>query len=138
MQLAHNPYDLLFVADVFQSSRKRFHTFCFSEQSPKSLKISFVITVFTDHKNKRENCGQRVSAIEHKIYFPVFLTLIGNESPDSKTLVLQVIKKHYPPLLPKYEQFFRNSNSMPAYYLNAFELKMNELLHKYNLRKSII
>ena len=68
-----------------------------------------------------------------KYVFPATLTLFGKDSADSKTLVMKAVKKHYPQLIEKYEKFFGDSNEMPAYYKNAFAIKMRELGEKYDL-----
>jgi hypothetical protein len=67
--------------------------------------------------------------------FPASLTLFGDQSADSKTLVLRAIEKHYPHLLAKYQVFFQNSNQVPPYYQHAFNKKIKELLLKYDLRQ---
>ena len=69
---------------------------------------------------------------------PATLTLFGEVKASSKTLVLNAIKKHYPKLEAKYLKFFGSSNEMPAYYRNAFYLKMKELSDQYQLSNSIM
>ena len=73
------------------------------------------------------------SEIGAKYVFPATLTLFGEDKADSKTLVLNAVKKHYPHLLSKYEKYFKNSSGMPGYYKNAFIKKMSELGRTYNL-----
>ncbi len=70
--------------------------------------------------------------------FPATITLFGNDKAHSKTLMLNAIKKHYPELENKYNQFFSNSTQMPYYYRNAFYKKMNELCGEYDLNNDII
>lgn len=70
--------------------------------------------------------------------FPATITLFGNDTADSKTLVLRAVAKHYPHLLEKYEQFFHSSTQMPKYYQEAFYRKTSELSSKYGLKNSII
>ncbi len=69
--------------------------------------------------------------------FPATLTLFGDGTSDSKTLVLRAIQKHYPHLLEKYQKFFASSTQMPSYYSNAFYKKTKELSEKYNLKNRI-
>lgn len=64
---------------------------------------------------------------------PATITLWGNGKADSKTLMMNVINKHFPELYPKYQKFFANSDQMPAYYRDAFYKKMKELGEHYNL-----
>lgn len=69
---------------------------------------------------------------------PATITLFGNGRADSKTLVLNAIKKHYPELLERYLRFFDNSHQLPAYYRNAFYEKMEEMGREYGLRSRIL
>jgi DNA repair photolyase len=69
---------------------------------------------------------------------PASITLFGNGKADSKTLMLQAIKKHYPHLENRYLNYFNNSAEMPAYYRNAFYKKMKELCGEYGLADNIL
>ena len=54
---------------------------------------------------------------------PATITLFGNGKADSKTLVLNAIKKHYPELESKYNYYFKNSHELPSFYKQAFSKK---------------
>ncbi len=69
---------------------------------------------------------------------PSTITLFGNDTADSKTLVLRAVEKHYPHLLPKYQKWFSHSQGMPDHYRRAFGQKMKELGQKYYLRDRIL
>ena len=69
---------------------------------------------------------------------PATLTLFGNHPSDSKPLVFRAVEKHYPHLLEKYQRFFAEGSSMPAFYRNAFNNKMKELCEKYELKQRIV
>src|SRR5690606_20558770 len=75
---------------------------------------------------------------EARYVLPATLTLFGNGRADSKALTLRAVSKHYPHLLPKYEQFFKESEQMPAYYQKAFYSKMKELCMEYGIRNRIV
>ena len=87
----------------------------------------------SDTGENLEKIFSKFSEIGAKYVFPATLTLFGNEKADSKTLVMNAVRKHYPHLISKYEKFFGDSNEMPQYYKNAFSLKMKSLCEKYNL-----
>ncbi len=70
--------------------------------------------------------------------FPGHLTLYGDDPSSSKALVMRAIEKHYPELMPKYLEYFKNRTDMPAYYKKAFYTKMSELGQKNGLRNRII
>lgn len=69
---------------------------------------------------------------------PATITLFGNGKADSKVLMLNAVKKHYPHLLEKYDRFFQNTSEMPQYYRDAFYKKMTELCDQYQLKNSIL
>jgi DNA repair photolyase len=73
-----------------------------------------------------------------KYIMPAGITLFGNGTSDSKTLMFRAIEKYYPHLLEKYHKFFDNSNEMPAFYQKAFYKKMKELNKEYNIPDRII
>ncbi|MGI9552946.1 MAG: SPL family radical SAM protein [Aurantibacter sp.] len=68
---------------------------------------------------------------------PAPITLFGNTKADSKVLVLNAIKKHYPELEHKYLKYFKNSSQMPEFYKSAFSKKMIELCNEYGLKNLI-
>jgi len=69
---------------------------------------------------------------------PATITLFGNGKADSKTLMMNAVKKHFPELEEKYKKFFIASSQMPTYYREAFHRKMKELCTNYELNNSII
>ncbi len=66
------------------------------------------------------------------------ITLFGNDTADSKTLVLRAIEKYYPHLLLKYQKFFSANNSMGEYYTNALGLKINEMCKRFGIPQGIL
>lgn len=70
--------------------------------------------------------------------FPADLTLFGNDTSDSRTLVLRAVKKHYPQYLDKYKNYYENSTELPAYYRKAFYKKVEALGRQYGLRNRIV
>ena len=69
---------------------------------------------------------------------PATITLFGTGKADSKTLVINAVKKHFPELESKYIRFFSGRNEMPLYYRNAFYSKMKALSKDYGLKDRII
>ena len=68
---------------------------------------------------------------------PATLTLFGEGKADSKTLVLNAVKTHYPELENRYRNYFKKGAEMPKYYRDAFYRKMKELCMEYGLKNSI-
>ncbi len=73
-----------------------------------------------------------------KYVLPATLTLFGSGNADSKTLMMNAIKKHFPELEDRYKNFFKNNSQMPQYYQKAFYNKMKELCDTFGLNNSII
>ncbi len=69
---------------------------------------------------------------------PATITLYGNGVADSRTLMLQAVKKHYPALEDKYIRLFRSNSQLPPHYREAFYKKMKELCAEYGLNNSIL
>lgn len=80
----------------------------------------------------------RFKDLKTNYVLPATITLFGEGKADSKTLVLDAIRKYYPELEQKYFDYFRHGSEMPSYYRNAFNKKMKELLKEYNICGSIL
>ncbi|WP_430412427.1 SPL family radical SAM protein [Kordia sp.] len=93
------------------------------------------ITDTTAHLEKLFRAFQKCEA---KYVMPATLTVFGNGKSDSKTLILNAIRNHYPELEARYLKYFSNSHQLPEYYRNAFYTKMKELSKTYNLKDRII
>lgn len=93
------------------------------------------ITDTTEHLHKLFRTFKKCGA--HYV-MPATLTIFGNEKSDSKTLILNAVRKHYPELETRYLTYFSNSHQLPEYYRNAFYLKMKELAQTYNLKDRIV
>ncbi len=93
------------------------------------------ITDTSDHLEQMFHTFKSLS-IDH--IFPAGITLFGNDKSDSKTLVLNAIKKHFPDLEKKYIHFFSKHNQMPEYYQLALEKKLTSLCKEYALKNYII
>lgn len=65
--------------------------------------------------------------------FPSGITLFGNESSDSKTLMFRAIEKHYPQYLDKYKRFFANNTNLPRFYAEAFYKKMKAMCAEFGI-----
>ncbi len=85
-----------------------------------------------------EHMMKTFQALQVNYVYPATLTLFGEGPADSKTLMLKAVRKHYPELVEKYKRFFSRNTEMPAYYRKAFDMKMKELLLKYQLPGHIL
>lgn len=97
-----------------------------------------LLPYISDTTEQLEKMFSTFASMKVSYIFPATITLWGNETADSKTLVLRAIKNHFPELLEKYEKFFSTSTQMPAYYQEAFYKKMKEMAARYNLRERIV
>ena len=69
--------------------------------------------------------------------FPASMTLFGNGPADSRTLVLDAIRKHYPHLLTKYEELFSHGYQVPYQYRDDLYRRSRLLCQQYGLRNTI-
>jgi DNA repair photolyase len=80
------------------------------------------------------------SFAECKVHYvlPATLTLFGDGKADSKTLVMNAIRKHYPHLEERYLRYFGQGSQMPDYYSTAFYKKMEQMCADFGLKNSIL
>jgi DNA repair photolyase len=93
------------------------------------------ITDTTEHLEKLFSTFKECQA---QYVMPATLTVFGNGKSDSKTLMLNAIRKHYPELEARYLRYFSKNHQLPKFYRNAFYLKMKELAKQYDLKDRII
>ena len=96
-----------------------------------------LLPFITDTTEHLDLLFQTFQKLQVKYVLPATLTLYGSEKADSKTLLLNAIRKHYPHLENRYLNYFQNSTQMPVYYQQAFQKKMRELCTEYDLRNRI-
>ena len=101
--------------------------------------ISFMplLPYISDTGEKLEEAFTLFSNMRVNHIFPFSITLFGTERGDSKPMVMRAIEKYYPHLLSRYHKLFDTRDEMPSYYFIAFQKKMQELLHKHNLKDRI-
>ncbi|MFK8036960.1 MAG: radical SAM protein [Crocinitomicaceae bacterium] len=88
----------------------------------------------TEHLNHMFSTFERCKV---NYVLPASITLFGQNKADSKYLVLNAIREHYPHLEQRYLNYFKNSSEMPNYYKTAFSKKMIELCNTYHLKNKI-
>jgi DNA repair photolyase len=69
---------------------------------------------------------------------PATITLFGDGKADSKALMMNAIRKHFPDLEERYQKYFAHESNMPAYYQDAFYQKMKELGATFAIRDRIL
>lgn len=97
-----------------------------------------LLPFISDTKEHLDVLFSSFKASKAKYVMPSSITLFGSEKADSKTLVMNVIKKHYPELENKYLSYFSYSNTLPAFYQEAFYKKMKELSLTYFMPDRIV
>jgi DNA repair photolyase len=97
--------------------------------------ISFMpmLPYITDTSEHLHMAYQTFKDVGVKYLYGAGLTLFGNETASSRTLVFRAIGKHFPHMLPKYEKLFGQSDFLPAYYHHAFSQKMRQLSVQYDI-----
>ncbi len=88
-----------------------------------------------------EEIGRLFTAFQQcaaRYVLPATITLFGTGRADSKTLVLQAIRKHFPELEDRYLRLFGDSHQLPEYYRRAFSRKMAECKIQYGIPDRIL
>ncbi len=88
------------------------------------------ITDTEEHLNEMYTAFKNARA--HYVYAAT-ITLFGNKTSDSKTLVFEAVKKHYPELYDKYTKLFSDGEQLPKYYNDAFAKKAKQLSKYFNI-----
>ncbi|MEQ9168824.1 MAG: radical SAM protein [Fulvivirga sp.] len=109
-----------------------------SENFHTGVSLMPLLPFISDTTEHLERLFKTFTALNVNYILPATLTLFGSGKADSKTLVMNTIKKHFPELETKYQKYFQNSYQMPEYYKKAFTKKMKELSLEYKIRDKII
>lgn len=96
-----------------------------------------LLPYITDTSASLEAMYGMFSGIGVNYLFGAGLTLFGNTPADSRVLMFNAVKKHYPQLYGKYEKLFGNSDYLPAFYSNALSKKLFDLNRKYGIPAQI-
>lgn len=108
-----------------------------SENFHTGISLMPLLPFISDTTEHLERLFKTFTALNVNYILPSTLTLFGSGKADSKTLVMNAIKKHFPELEPKYQKYFQNDYQMPEYYKKAFAKKMKELSLEYKIRDKI-
>ena len=73
-----------------------------------------------------------------KYLFGSGITLFGISPADSKTLVFNAVKKHYPHLTDKYLKLFTGRDFSPAYYSDELIKKLEQMNDKFGIPSTIL
>lgn len=108
-----------------------------AEKLHTGISLMPLLPFVSDTTEHLEHLFKTFAALNVNYILPASLTLFGNGEADSKTLVMNAIKKHFPELETKYQKYFQNGYQMPEYYRKAFVQKMKELSLKYKISDKI-
>lgn len=113
---------------VEKTVTEKFHT---------GISLMPLLPFISDTTDHLERLFKTFAALHVSYILPASLTLFGSGKADSKTLVINAIKTHFPDLVSRYQKYFENGHQMPEYYKKAFEKKMKELSQKYEISNKI-
>ena len=108
-----------------------------AENFHSGISLMPLLPFISDTTEHLERLFKTFTALKVNYILPASLTLFGSGKADSKTLVMNAIKTHFPELETKYQKYFQNGYQMPEYYKNAFAKKMKELSLEYKIRDKI-
>lgn len=109
-----------------------------SENFHTGISLMPLLPFISDTTEHLERLFKTFTALNVNYILPATLTLFGSGKADSKTLVMNAIKNHFPQLETKYQKYFQNGYQMPEYYKKAFAKKMKELSLEYKIQDKII
>ena len=97
-----------------------------------------LLPYISDSPEVLENMFEVFRAAGAHYVMPASLTLFGENTSDSKTLVLRALSKHFPDLVDQYHKLFSYGFSVPRAYQQNLERLTNELNARYNIPNRII
>jgi len=119
---------------------KRLHALQAANQNGFHSGVSMmpILPYLTDSREKLEEMMTTFIRMGATYIFPASITLFGNEPSDSKTLVFNAIKKHFPELTEKYQKLFNDGFQTSYSYRNEFEKRIKELVIQHGIKTSIL
>ncbi len=132
------------IAKIFEpgapspSTRLKAHALCLEKGFKSGISLMPLLPYITDKGVHLEEMFSQFKQVKSDYVMPATLTLFGSAKADSKTLILNAVKKHYPELEKRYLRYFSNSNEMPEFYRNAFYKKMKSLASDYQIKDRIL
>lgn len=112
-----------------QAANEKFH--CGVSMMP-------LLPFISDTETEMEKMFEMFKQAGAKYIFPAGLTLFGNGTADSKTLMFRAIEKHYPHLLHQYKNLFGTNSRLTEEYSAALYQKVNALSKIFQIKSSII
>ena len=97
-----------------------------------------LLPYITDSEEQLELMFQHFQQLGVHYVFPASITLFGDDKHDSKTLMLNAIRKHYSSLTEKYEKLFSVGYSPPSWYRNAFHKKVQRMTEQHHLKTTLM
>lgn len=113
---------------VEKAVKEKFHT---------GISLMPLLPFISDTTEHLEHLFKTFAALNIKFILPASLTLFGNGKADSKTLMMNAIRKHFPELQTRYQKYFQNGYQMPEYYRKAFVKKMEEMSLEFKISNNI-
>ena len=111
---------------------------CVSEGFNTGISLMPLLPFISDTTEQLDLMFSKFKQLGVQYVMPATLTLFGQTKSDSKTLVMNAIRTHFPHLESKYLRYFSNSTEMPEYYRTAFYKKMKSLSLDYDIKNRII
>lgn len=96
-----------------------------------------LIPFLSDTTEALQQSYQRLQVAGAKYIFPASITLFDSGPADSKTLVFRAIEKHFPNLLPEYQNLFRYGFQIDWNYKRELDKRVKAVKEEYNVPDSI-
>ncbi len=97
-----------------------------------------VIPFISDTEVSFDSMYRAFAGAGARYVFPASMTLFGNGTSDSRTLMFRTIEKNFPDLLPKYKELFAQNFPGTYVYREEINRKARKTAYKYGLKPSIL
>jgi DNA repair photolyase len=97
-----------------------------------------LLPFISDTEEQMDNMLEAFGKAGAEYVFPASLTLFGEGTADSKTLMFRAIEKYYPDLHNQYRALFANDFRIARDYQATLSEKTNRLLKKHGIKNRIV
>ena len=105
---------------------------------PTGISMMPLYPYLTDTDFQIRSMLRSFKSVGAQYVFPAGLTLFGNGPTDSKTLMFNAIRTHYPELIEKYKLLYSHGFRPSREYTKALDLRLRQLAEEVGIRIGIV
>jgi DNA repair photolyase len=96
-----------------------------------------LLPYITDTEENLNKTFQIFQGVGVHYIFPASITLFGEASADSKTLVLKAVEKNYPDVAEKFRKLFSFGFQTPTWHRNSFRKRIEKMFDVYPMKSRL-